>query len=656
MTIQLHVDTKEPLPGRDDYEWVRGRAEVSVDPDHPANARVVDLALVPRGDDGQVTFEADVRLLQPVGGGNGRLLSYVPNRGMVMGVPFSVDVPAALTVAEPPHPGDGFLLDRGWTVVWVGWQWDVQNGIGVRAPVVDVGPGWMRAEWRPDAASDVLALSDSAMFNFADHPTADVADPEAVLTVRTSPDGARTTLPRDTWHFPDPSHVALDGGVMPFHWYELVYRTAHCPVSGVGLVAMRDVVAHVGRDFDHVFAYGVSQSGRFLRQLLWEGMNVDPDGTQVFDGVLAHIASSRRGEFNHRYASPSYTHVIGFSNLPPFATTELLARQRSLGGVPKLMEVNSAWEYWRGDGALVHVDPVTGDDLPDDPTARAYMLAGHDHISSLDFKRSLPGANPAHSLDPQPVLRALMTALDEWVVDGIEPPSSRVPRRADGTAVERDAVLAHFDHVPHPDPAVLNVTRRIDLGPDAERRHRALAVARGRAVRGAGLRRRRRRQRAQRRAGPRRGRSRRGVRRLEPAPPGRRAARRALRDARQPAPVPTRPPDRRRALHRRSRVRGRGAGRSRRAGGRPAAARARCRPGGRRGRRALPRRGRGSVLTSSPGPPRFTSPSRARHTVRLSSWAQLAEVHPPSTTMVAPLTYDASSDARNAATAAISSG
>jgi hypothetical protein len=98
-----------------------------------------------------------------------------------------------------------------------------------------------------------------------------------------------------------------------------------------------------------------------------------------------------------------------------------------------------------------------------------YLLAGHDHISSLDFKRSLPGANPAHSLDPQPVLRALVTALDEWVVDGVEPPPSRVPRSADGTAVERDAVLAHFDHVPHPDPAVLNVTRRIDLGPDADR-------------------------------------------------------------------------------------------------------------------------------------------------------------------------------------------
>src|SRR5207248_5313590 len=139
------------------------------------------------------------------------------------------------------------------------------------------------------------------------------------------------------------THVALDGGFQPFHWYELVYRTSHCPVVGTGLLAVRDFVSHLRAEgFEHAFAYGVSQSGRFLRQLLSEGLNVDEGGAVVFDGVLAHIAISRQGEFNHRYAQPSLTHPIGFSNRPPFDTASLLARQRAIGGVPKLMLTNTA--------------------------------------------------------------------------------------------------------------------------------------------------------------------------------------------------------------------------------------------------------------------------------------------------------------------------
>src|SRR5205807_1666024 len=160
--------------------------------------------------------------------------------------------------------------------------------------------------------------SDSSfIFRFADYPTADVDDPEATLTVRTSPDGPRTVVPRSAWRFPDATHVALDGGFQPFHWYELVYRTTRCPVVGTGLLAVRDFVSAMRADaFDHVFGYGVSQSGRFLRHVLYEGLNIDEHGQQVFDGIFAHIASSRQGEFNHRYAQPSLTHVIGFSNRP----------------------------------------------------------------------------------------------------------------------------------------------------------------------------------------------------------------------------------------------------------------------------------------------------------------------------------------------------
>ncbi|MBO0880266.1 MAG: hypothetical protein J2P17_07915 [Mycobacterium sp.] len=467
MTVEkIQIDTVKPYADQR-YEWVEGMAHFAVDPEHPANQRIVDLALAPRGDDGLVRFEADLRLLRPIDGGSGNLLFEVPNRGMVAGFTFGMG-------------GDALLLDRGWTIAWCGWQWDVirgSGGLGLDAPYSDVAPGWMRMEWRADTPSADHSLSDSLpgldFLRFADYPTVDVGDPDAMLTVRTSLDGEPITLARDTWRFTDDTHIELDGGFAAFHWYQLVYRTSRAPVAGCGLLAIRDIVSHlrgVGSRIEHAFAFGGSQSGRLLRQFLWDRLNVDEAGATVFDGVFCHIASGARGEFNHRYAQPSATAVIGFGNLPPFDNTGLLERQRTLGGVPKAMFTNSASEYWlRGEGALLHVDPNSGEDLPEDPDARTYLLAGADHLGAIPFKHALPVANPAHDLDVAPILRALLIVLQEWVRDGVEPPGSRVPRASDGTATNRVNVLARFAHTARPDPAILSRARRIDLGPDADR-------------------------------------------------------------------------------------------------------------------------------------------------------------------------------------------
>lgn len=473
MIERLDVHSAAPYGGGHGYEWVQATAHLSVDPSAPGNDRIVDLDLVPTID-GLVRFDADVRILRPGGGGNRKLLFVVANRGFLGGVPFSVGAPLQYGPSEALHAGDGFLLEDGWTIAWCGWQWDVGRRpgvVGLTAPLADVAPGWTRLEWRPDAVQDDHPLSDSNfLFTFADSPTVDVDDEQAMLSVRTSPGGERTVLARASWRFTDDTHVALDGGFQPFHWYELVYRTAHAPVVGAGLLAVRDVVSHLRADgIDHALGYGVSQSGRFLRQLLWEGLNVDEGGAPVFDGILAHIAGGRRGEFNQRYAQPSFTHVMGWSNLPPFDTAALLERQRRIGGSPKVMFVNTAWEYWRGDGGLVHVDPRTGGDLPEDGDTRTYLVAGTDHLGTIPMKDAMPTANPVHHLDVGPVLRALFTALDRWVGGGEEPPPSQVPRWSDGTASWRSDVLHRFPHVARPDTDVLDVTRVVDLGPDAGR-------------------------------------------------------------------------------------------------------------------------------------------------------------------------------------------
>ena len=460
------------------YEWVSAVADFLVDPRAEANAGITDLDLAPRDAAGLVGFEADLRILRPTGPGNGRLLFIVANRGLLGGVPFSAQTGLGFPPSEQLDPGDGFLLERGWTIAWCGWQWDVLRGpgvVGLNAPTVDIDPGWLRIEFRPDADQPDHPLSDSSvLFTFTDYPTASLDDPEAQLYERLAPGAEPVPIDRARWRFSDARTVTLDGGFQAFHWYTLIYRTSHCPVTGTSLLAVRDAVSYLRRDgyFDAAFGYGVSQSGRLLRQFLYEGRNLDEAGKPVFDGVFAHIAGGRRGEFNHRYAQPSLTHTIGFSNLPPYDSAGLLARQRELGGVPKLMLTNSSWEYWRGDGALVHQDPVTGADLPPDPDTRVYLLSGTDHMGAFGFKEFMPVANPVHTHDVGPVLRALFVALTQWACDGVTPPESEVPRWADGTAADRADVLARFStlsgvHLPAVD--VLNVTRAVDLGTEASR-------------------------------------------------------------------------------------------------------------------------------------------------------------------------------------------
>lgn len=163
-----------------------------------------------------------------------------------------------------------------------------------------------------------------------------------------------------------------------------------------------------------------------------------------------------------RFGQPSLTHPLTPGYGPPYDTTSLLTRQRESGAVPKIFFTNSAWEYWRGDGALVHQDADTGADLPDDPDARTYLISGTDHIGAAPIKEMFPVANPVHGLDPTPVLRALLVQLEQWVCEDVDPPPSRVPRRSDGSAVERDHVLEVFGSGYLPDLAALPWTPDLD--------------------------------------------------------------------------------------------------------------------------------------------------------------------------------------------------
>ena len=188
------------------------------------------------------------------------------------------------------------------------------------------------------------------------------------------------------------------------------------------------------------YVFGVSQTGRFLRQFLYDGFNVDERDRRVFDAVWVHIAGAARGSFNERFATPSH----GDCSRPtqfPFADVDEIDVDGTRGGLlsryrpdqrPKIFYTNTPVEYWGGGraAALTHttVDGTRDLDLPDN--VRMYLLAGTQHIvapfppvrTHLCPARPTPAARSGGQQlnNPTPqnnVMRALLRALHEWAAD-----------------------------------------------------------------------------------------------------------------------------------------------------------------------------------------------------------------------------------------------
>lgn len=491
------------------YDVLRGTVMIALDPTAAANERITDITLAERGADGLVRAEADFCVLRPrdAARANGGLFFSVANRGNVT-IPFGLGpapVLATLPAGVIPH-GESLVLHGGWTIAWCGWQFDLARGprqLGLTVPqaLQDSQPieGDFRIELRAAADTASLRLLDQTAIMAGRtqpvYPPAGREQPTASLSERETPAGERITIPRNRWRFahekdgvaePSDSHIWLEGGFKAGSIYELVYRTAYCPVAGIGMAAIRDFVSELRHNrrpelalapVDRTIGMGVSQTGRLLRGFLADGFNVDEAGDTVFDGVFIHVAGGRSGEFNHRYAQPNeaLAHGFGETGGGPWETPAggLLGRQRALGGVPKIFWVNSAWEYWRADASLTHTDRHATRDIPNPAGVRSYLMAGLDHLgANTEMAHQMGIANEPTGVDPSPLLRALFSHLDAWVTRGVEPPASRIPSIAEGTAVSRESVLVAAARIPganRPDPEALPRVPDIDLGPDAHR-------------------------------------------------------------------------------------------------------------------------------------------------------------------------------------------
>ena len=123
---RVHVLERTDAPNA--YEEIHAVAYFSVDPKLEANRIVTDLGLAPRNGRGLVEFSVDVVVMRPrdPARGNGTVLCEIPNRGGVGGALGMFNM------------GDELLMREGYTLVWVGWEWDVPRREGLlrlRAPV-----------------------------------------------------------------------------------------------------------------------------------------------------------------------------------------------------------------------------------------------------------------------------------------------------------------------------------------------------------------------------------------------------------------------------------------------------------------------------------------------------------------------------------------
>ena len=339
------------------YSVITGIVHGKLNPSHPDNAGIVDLANAPVDANGYVSYTTDVVILRPKSAANARRVLFydVVNRGNKLAQNSFVGGGALPTGAAPDasyslaaalrlHGGLERLARR---------RRATGNGatgsVGVSFPVAtnkDGTPitGLSREEYIQDYAGgtpNVIPLT-YAPASLTDKSEVTFTARQSWLNAAGKQDYAAPSVPVTTWSYvtnangsvsvqftppaavPTPSGASVppDAGTI----YSFVYRAKDPVVMGIGFAAVRDLVSYLRTgtadakgtanplndmkqaacaagtncpaspttNFDVAIGEGISQSGRFMRDFLYQGFNKDANGNKVFDGMMPNIPASRK--------------------------------------------------------------------------------------------------------------------------------------------------------------------------------------------------------------------------------------------------------------------------------------------------------------------------------------------------------------------------
>jgi Alpha/beta hydrolase domain len=492
------------------YERLHGTAFCELDPVHALNAGIVNLAKAPRNARGSVEYQVDFRILKPMDldRGNGWLLYDVPNRG---NQPVMARLNGAPEGGHPQTAGNGFLMRYGFTIVWSAWQGDVPSGadrLVARFPIATGADGPLTAMVREEFIAEATGLlgdaniqevSEDRFIGTLIYPVADLNAAAATLTVRQREADPRATPPGLAWRLVDERHVEITRTTAPGFdrgaIYEFIYRARDPLVMGIGFAAIRDIVAflrHAAHDeagnanplapeakprIHHALGFGISQSGRVLRDLLYYGFNQDLAGRKVFDAMLPVVGGSRRTCVNSVFAQPGrYSrqhedHSYGDDQFPfsyptltdPISgrTAGILQRAYDADVCPKLMHLDTESDVWQARSSLVVTD-TGGNDIAMPEDVRVYLASGVQHAAPRPMAKQIAQL-PGNPLGYGAFMRSLLIALIEWAEHGVAPPASRFPSHAGRTLVPLAEARIGFPALPGVTfPEVLNELRLRD--------------------------------------------------------------------------------------------------------------------------------------------------------------------------------------------------
>lgn len=353
------------------YELLQGRFTLAVDPEsHDADAidpaaaacsPITDLALADRNAEGLVECSGEIAMLRPadLARGNRTLFYDLVNRGNKYGLPFFNNAPLRNRLGrQADDAGNGYLMRRGYSVVWSAWQGDilpVESRMTLDLPLargrvqddargsVQDGDrtvtGVVRSELVVEEVGiTTLPLSGNAYT--ASYPAASLDQPGATLTRRRRAEDAREPIDASAWRFarfdpdggpqravvPSDEHVYYPAAFEPGWLYEIIYEARDPLVMGLGMLGVRELVSFLltaeadadgnpntlrdgAVEMERAYSWGISQCGRFLREFVYRGFNALDAGqaggrSRVFDGVITHVAGAGRAALNYRFAQP----------------------------------------------------------------------------------------------------------------------------------------------------------------------------------------------------------------------------------------------------------------------------------------------------------------------------------------------------------------
>ena len=489
-------------PGVGQYEKIVGMAYCEIDPNDPKNSVITDLALAPRNANGNVEFSFTFYILKPINlsNGNTKVMYEPPNRGNKTWNTFGRfpggNDPGSVT--DPTTLANAFLMPRGYTMVWSGWDFAAGTNPASFNSIINLPVATNNGATITGPAFEYIVQTSAVATYTLNYAAATLDQSQATLTHRVHLDDTPNVVPASGWSYDSTGKIlTVVGNYVPNDIYEFSYTAKNPTVNGVGFAAIRDIVAWLRYEtqddvgtanplanyITRIETEVVSQPARTLNDLTHLGFNQAENGRIVFDLMMQWIGAGDGINMNYRWSQPGRTErnrqdhlfaegVFPFANVTttdPFTgkRDSRFTRCEATHTCPKVAEIYSANEYWVKAASLLHTTPDGKRDLPDSRHSRLYFISSHQHGSAAFPPGKGVCQQLQNPLNSAPIQRALWVDLDEWA-DGRPMPPTEVPRLWNGTlASPLPQSGMGFPNIPGVTYTGLKTTRYLfDYGPD----------------------------------------------------------------------------------------------------------------------------------------------------------------------------------------------